>query len=64
MGPTPKEKKKDAKQYQNKRKQRQREREVQSVLKFLFFKIFFLRFSSFCPSEFVGINTKSALGYA
>ena len=32
-----------------------------------FFSSFILRFSSFCPSEFVGINTESALcdeGYA
>ena len=32
-----------------------------------FFQIFFLRFTETCPSEFVGINTESALrdeGYA
>ena len=36
-------------------------------LKIFSFQIFFLRFSSFCPSEFVGINMESALrdeGYA
>ena len=49
-------------------------KELQTVqTKVLFFKIFFsflyfvLRFTSFVPSEFVGINTESALrdeGYA
>ena len=37
------------------------------VFKFLSFLYFFLRSTETCPSEFVGINTKSALrdeGYA
>ena len=43
-----------------------RGREKREVFNFSF-QIFFFRFSSFCPSEFVGINTESALrdeGYA
>ena len=48
------------------------EKRIQADGSFLFFSFFFLsyfilRFSSFCPSEFVGINTESALrdeGYA
>ena len=72
MGPTPKEKKK-IKQKETKREmggRTYRVREsVQRVIffKFLSFQIFFLRFMETCPSDFVGINPKSALcdeGYA
>ena len=72
MGPTPKEKKK-IKQKETKREMggrtyRLRE-SVQRVifLKFLSFQIFFLKFTETCLSDFVRINTKSALrdeGYA
>ena len=34
---------------------------------FLFFSLVFLRFTETCPSEFIGVNTESALrdeGYA
>ena len=69
MGPTSKEKKRRIKQ-NIWRQSKQRESVVGSFIFFLnnfSFQIFFLRFSGFCPSEFVGINTESALrdeGYA
>ena len=66
MGPTPKEKEK---------KNKIKTLKVwafggdsgEVIFSFIFFINLFLRFSSFCPSEFVGINTESALrdeGYA
>ena len=68
MGPTPKEKEK-------KKRTKIKTLKVWAfggdsgdvIFSFIFFINFFLRFSSFCPLEFVGINTKSALrdeGYA
>ena len=64
--------------HQKKKKKKEKNQNIKSlgvrgrqwrevIFSFIFFINFFLRFSSFCPSEFVGINTESALrdeGYA
>ena len=67
MGPTSKKKKNKTKHLEAKQAERKRCRKFYIFFKIFSFQIFFLRFSSFCQSEFVGINTESALrdeGYA
>ena len=70
MGPTLKKKKQKLKKKNQKEIALGVRREDAKSLKFFlvfFFQIFFLRFTKICPSEFVGINTESALrdkGYA
>ena len=67
-----KKKKTKTKQTKHKRKQAelkewQRGRDFKIFFNFFSFQIFLLRFTKTCPSEFVGINTESALrdeGYA
>ena len=47
--------------------ERKKKRETFCFKFFLFFSLVFLRFTETCPSEFIGVNTESALrdeGYA
>ena len=72
VGPTSKEKEKKNKMMKFKTNGmmedgRERGNVGGEIFLFLLFKFFFFRFTEICPSEFVGINTKSALrdeGYA
>ena len=65
MGPTSK--KNDEKQKGIRKDQNGIRREIERIFKNFFHFRFFLGFTKTCPSEFVGINTESALrdeGYA
>ena len=67
MGHTPKEKKKKKKPNIRLASDREAERVGETFVLFLFSFYFIIRFTKICPSEFVGINTKSAIrdeGYA
>ena len=67
MGPTPKEKEKKKNKITTLKVWAFGGDSGEVIFSFISFINFFLRFSSFCLSEFVGINTESALhdeGYA